>query len=842
MSLAFARRALRSANYFLPLAAAALLLAMAQPEARDARHFLARIAGLDTLRGTPLDDVLRGTERNDLLDGAGGDDRLVGLGGDDVLSGGLGRDWLDGGPGNDVLEGADGDDIMDGGDGMDWLFGDKGDDLLRGGAGLDKIEGGDGKDFLDGGIDDDVLAGGIGDDILLGGAGNDQLDGGPGADHLDGGDGNDILDGGDEDGLDILLGGPGIDTLYAGDNGSSLDGGIGNDALFGDDGNDNINGGAGDDALAGNDGDDKLDGGAGNDVLNGAEGNDLLLGGAGLDTLLGGENNDRLSGGAGNDLLRGDDGDDLLDGDAQFDFLIGGRGTDVINGGTQNDVILLRAGDVDSARVELIDGGTNPGALVEADSLLLSGFTLADVRRIQTASGERIEIVDPITHGTYIVTRVEKIVFLQVVAHVAGARESTLQLVNASSVELSAILKFVGANGQPLSATVAGDSAEPTHEVKLPSRGSAEMSIRPAASGAIWIYTDQPLNAFLRTALPDQSIGVFPAEPLSDAFAIPVVLDRSRGLSSGFAVTNNGVTTAMNVWLHNATGAEVEATFVDIASQGQVIRFINDLFPRYDGFVGKAIIQGGPLAGAALLVDSGRVSVSPTLLTTSANIGVLRVAHVVSGGNSSTTIRIFRLGIARDTVLNGRVLFFDNEGRPLAIDVVGQGRVTEASFGFAPTNGSTVITTSGSGPLVEGSAVITTERGGVVVTSGVRIAGSRSVESHASRGQSGFVAAVRRNEAEQLSTIVALGGEETAVTVDLVLRGPDGQRIDGGDARVSLPIYGHLAQPIERIFPRAMLANFRGSVEARASGGTIAVTVFELGRGSASAIPTTIFP
>jgi len=839
MSVGGVRHALRSAWTFVPVAATTLVLALAQPEAANARRLLrAATVGSDTLRGTVEDDVLRGTARTDLLDGGAGDDRLLGLAGDDILTGGPGRDWLDGGLGNDVLEGGDDNDILDGGDGEDWLFGDSGDDWLQGGPGPDALDGGDGNDRLDGGLGDDLLTGGAGDDALFGGVGNDRLEGGDGADLLDGGAGDDFLDGGD--GYDVLRGGPGNDTLFAGDEGGDLDGGVGDDVLLGDDGSDRLSGGGGNDALWAGDGNDHLDGGPGNDLLNGGEGNDVLNGGADADTLLAGSGNDRLSGGAGNDVLRGDDGDDLLDGDGGDDALTGGRGTDVQNGGPGNDRFLLRAGDVDSARIELIDGGTNLDTLrADADSLLLSGFTHANVHLVRTADGQHFEIVDPITGGTYIVTRVEKVVFVQVVPYIASAGESVLHLINAASTELGGTLRFVGVDGRPMPAAVAGDSARPAHDLKLPGRAAAELRVRPANAGSIWIYTDQPVNASLRTALPDESVGVVPGGPLFDEFFLPVALDRRGGLSSGFAVANDGVTTAMNVWLYTPAGAEVEAAIVEIASRGQVTRSLNDLFPRYDPFVGKAVIQGGPFAGVGLLVDGGRASVTPPMV--SLGSGPALVPHVVSGGGNSTTIRIFGLGIAQDTVRDGRVAFFDNQGRPLAIDVEGVGSVTEIPFGFVP-RGTLVVTTTGRGAAVEGSAVITTGKGRVVVTVELRLPGAQSVATSPSRGQSGFVAAARRDEARELTTSIALSAGAAPVTVDLVLRGPDGQQINGGEARVSLPARGRVAQPLEQMFPRASLANFRGSVEATATGGTIAATVIELGRGTAVAIPVTVFP
>lgn len=823
MSFGYRYRAGHRTWSLVPVGAIALLFALGKPGVSpEPPCSLRTSARPDTIPRPGLGVVLRGTPEPD------------------VLRGGPGRDLLDGGPGDDVLEGGDGNDLLDGGDGPDWLFGEKGDDWLQGGPGPDVLDGGDGNDRLDGDEGDDLLDGCAGDDAIFGGAGNDVLDGSDGSDFLDGGDGDDDLDGGDDD--DILRGGAGADTLRAGDGDDDLDGGIGNDVLFGDDGNDLLRGAAGNDALAGGDGDDVLDGGPGDDLQNGGDADDVLVGRAGADTLLGGLGRDRLSGGLGNDVLRGDDGDDLLDGDDGDDVLTGATGTDVLRGGSGNDVMLLRAGDADSARIELVDGGTNSDtARVEADTLLLSGFTRADLRQIETAQGPRLEIVDPLTGGTYVVLRVEKVVFLQVVPYVAGGGESVLQLVNGSSAELAGRLNFVGAGGLPMSPAVGGDSARSTHELRLPARGSADLTIRPPSSGAIWLYSDQPMGALLRTVLPNGTAGVVPAGPFLDIFSLPVVLDRSRGATSGFVVTNDGVTTALMVRLYTAAGAEVEATHVDIASRGQVTRLLHDLFPRFDRFAGKVIVQGGgPIVGVGLPADEGRIAVAPALpVAPRAGPGPAWVPHVVNGGGYATTIML--MGLPPDTARNGRLAFFDDMGRALALDIVGAGRVAEVPFNVPP-GGSFVVSTTGSGALVEGSAVVTTEKGAVAAAARLTLPGARRVETQATRGNRGFIAAVRRDETEQLTTIIALSGGAAPVTVDLVLRDPDGQRIRGGEARVRLTANGHVAQPLERLFPRASIGRFRGSLDATASGGTVGAILIELGRETAAAIPVTPFP
>jgi hypothetical protein len=434
---------------------------------------------------------------------------------------------------------------------------------------------------------------------------------------------------------------------------------------------------------------------------------------------------------------------------------------------------------------------------------------------------------------------VEKIVFLQVVPYIAGSGESVLTIVNTATAELAVTVRFIGADGAAMRAAVGTDSARATHEVKLAGQGVADLRIRPANGGSIWIYADQAVSAFLRTALPDESGGIVPAGPLFDAFTLPVEIDRQRGTTTGFAVANNGVTTAMNVWLHIPAGPEVEANYADIASGGQVTRFLHDLFPRYDPFVGKVIVQGGPLAGVGVLIDQGRMSVAPPMVH--AGLGPWLVPRIVAGGGTSTAIRVFGSGIARDTVREGRIAFYDSSGRPLVVDVVGAGPVTEVPFRLTP-NESMVVTTVASGQLLEGAAVITSGTGRFIAMAGLSLGQDRRVETAATRGHAGFVGAVRRDQTAGLTTVIALSAADTAATVELVLRSSDGQQVSGGIARVSVPAHGHLAQPLERLFPSAAIGNFRGSIEADVSGGKIGATLVELGAATASLIPLSLFP
>ena len=314
---------------------------------------------LNSILGTPQDDVIdgtndndeiRGLEGNDTLDGKGGSDFLRGNNGNDSLIGGFGNDILNGNNDNDTLNGSQGDDTLNGNNGNDLLTDSVGNNLFNGGSGIDTLNGGGGIDTLNGGSGRDIIRGGNSDDSLDGGSGNDTIFGNEGKDRIDG----DI-------GRDRLAGGDGIDTLYGGLDDDRLFGGLDGDFLQGDDGNDTLVGNQNNDTLWGNAGEDVLNGGEGRDELAGGEAADRLFGKNGDDSLYGNESSDRLVGSAGNDLLNGNDGNDTLIGNRNDDTLTGESGDDSLEGGSENDLLTGDRG------LDVLNGGNGNDTLNGGD-------------------------------------------------------------------------------------------------------------------------------------------------------------------------------------------------------------------------------------------------------------------------------------------------------------------------------------------------------------------------------------------------------------------------------------------------------------------------------------------
>jgi Ca2+-binding RTX toxin-like protein len=823
------------------------------------------LGGNDRVDSGEGDDVIDGGSGDDILFGGEGHDTLLGGEGHDNLFGGPGNDRLIGGPGEDVLEGGAGDDVLEGDAGNDTLFGDEGDDFLSGGAGDDVLEGnagddtllgGDGNDELDGGAGDDRLAGGEGDDWLKGEAGRDVLEGGAGRDRLEGQDGPDVLDGGPDDDIldggddpDILLGADGDDLLRGGDGDDTLNGGAGADKLYAGDGNDRLDGGAGDDLLDGGDGDDFLDGGAGADQLLGGEGADILLGGAGNDLLKGDSGNDFLDGGADDDQLLGGDGDDILQGGPGNDRLTGGWGADIIKGGDGDDTVVLHAGDVEAQQEEMIDGG--PGD----DTLLLNGFSTRVISGPPGASGTFV-VTDPLSGGAYRVSNVERIRYLHWFSHLGGGEKlaSTLLLANPSTRhEAAGRIAFLTYEGQPLELSVGGSAPKSTEEFRLPPLGSIELALAGSGqtgSGRARVESDQPLAGTVRFSTPDLGRVTLVESLVKESFAIPVVRERAREITTGVFVVNGETGGHYELSLRRPTGAPLDETDVTMPPHAQMLRNAEELFPEILDFQGTLRLSGTAMSaftvmksgnGSTILpvVGSGRVPAAAQAAQTEAMKPppagrTLHLAHFAAGGGAASTL--FLINPSTTEAAKGSLEFFDAGGTPLAVPIEGRGSASALSFELG-AGGSSIYRTADSRMLVQGSARIRMAEGAAEALL-LYGEGSATVGVEPGGPHQAFLAPVKRGASSGITTRLAVSSTGEAAEVTFSLRDADGRTVPGGTASVKLPPNGRVSLALEELFPRANTADFRGAVSATAAGdGRISALGLEQGQGELEAVP-----
>ncbi|TDI71634.1 MAG: calcium-binding protein, partial [Bacteroidetes bacterium] len=768
------------------------------------------VVSADTLKGGDDNDVLRGDDGNDFIEAGLGDDQLWGEAGDDHLKGGEGNDLLYGGTGSDVMEGGIGNDFLVGGSDKDWLFGEDGDDDLRGEEGNDVLDGGMGNDHLYGNSGDDVLDGGAGDDTISGGEGNDMIDGGDGFDILTGGPGNDDIDGGDDD--DVILGGAGDDTLDGADGNDDLSGGDGDDVIFGRDGRDVLRGDFGNDVISGGDGNDILSGGVGNDMLSGGFGDDTLLGGANVDTLIAGPGNDVLRGGDGNDLLIGGRGEDVLDGQDGNDEIRGGTGTDIILAGDGDDVIFLRRGDVDELRIESIDGGSG------VDTLVLNGFYSAVAIPLHpvspddstAAQGAHFEITDPLTEGRYSVTRVEHVLyssFYSFSGH-ADSSPSILRLTNPStSKSTTGWIEFFGEKGDTTVVSVNGQEAAFTHKFEISSLARVDLTIGNTTPLTAHLYSEAPVGGLAMSH--DAKFGNLGIKEnrLSDAFLIPVVIDRNRGLDTRVSILNGGADTALKLTLYTNASGEVDAKEIDLPANSNISGYVEDFLKTTNILEGVLAIQGGTVSGTVFFTgpkkgDMVSMPVIPSGLPIFGD--ELYFPYVTAGGGAEISIILINPNVSTVT---GTVDFLDENGERIEVETQDYGSVSSVPFEINPGRSATISTTI-EGPQITATARVTFQEG---YASGLLIF---SIPG-AGKGAAGigipvrkFITPVSRSHSKGVSTRVIIQNIGAANSVTLVLRDENGNRVTGGETTLQLPDNGFISRTVEDLFPRAQTSEF----------------------------------
>jgi Ca2+-binding RTX toxin-like protein len=370
------------------------------------------VAGMETIDGSPFDDVLRGNDASNFIFGGEGNDTLAGRGGPDRFDGGPGTNGIDGGShkggfdymaysfqagpatvdlsrgigqgegtdrfdGIEAVWGTEGDDVITGDDKANILNGEGGNDIVGGRGGIDLMSAGTGDDAVDGGNGSDIVAfdaaAGVVVDLSLGtaiGEGTDTLAnlegviGSPSNDTIIGSDVDEILwaFGGD----DTIDGAGGVDFTVYNLAPSSVNVNLQTGTATGGDGNDalaNVEGIVGsffDDVLVGNDENNSFDGQAGNDQISGAGGDDYFFGGPGNDAIDGGDGNfdvvdyfytvGPVKANLAKQQATGEGRDDY----SSIEGVVGSDGNDKLTGSRRGDYI---AGDDGKDRV--IGGGGN---------------------------------------------------------------------------------------------------------------------------------------------------------------------------------------------------------------------------------------------------------------------------------------------------------------------------------------------------------------------------------------------------------------------------------------------------------------------------------------------------
>jgi hypothetical protein len=315
----------------------------------------------------------------------------------------------------------------------------------------------------------------------------------------------------------------------------------------------------------------------------------------------------------------------------------------------------------------------------------------------------------------------------------------------------------------------------------------------------------------VETALPELgSVGVAESRFLS-GFIAPGVIDRDAGASTRITVMNGGPETSVKLTLVDWE-EEVEATDVPVPANARFTGFVHELFPMVSDFEGIIVIEGGPMAAAAVQVRSrgDEVLMSPLnpYSPTGNPTGTVFFPHVANGDGVVSSIMLMNISQVQGDTVRGRLDFFDDAGNPWEIDLEGLGPVS--SVPLTLPGGMQVFTTSGEGAMVTGSArVVFTEEGFDGGLLHVGFPGVGRVGVSPSRPIDGFISPVKRNEEAGVTTMVALHSTGSDVTLNLTLRDASGRAISGalprcGSRQTAIPRSGS-----KRSFPAPRWQTFR---------------------------------
>ena len=431
---------------------------------------------------------------------------------------------------------------------------------------------------------------------------------------------------------------------------------------------------------------------------------------------------------------------------------------------------------------------------------------------------------------------------------------SEVVLVNVAPHPIRPALYFYDQEGEPIAAEsmvdVLGDlgiqedggltirtEMEPLGELTISTHGRGDL-----VSGSVKVAAYGTIGGVLRFDLSGIGVaGVQVSQPLRDA--IFPVRRREGGIDTGMALHNREEEAAVVSCRLMKNGAVLEEVEIPLAANGQVARFIGEVFTATDtsDFVGlvRCTAEGvAQFTGMALELDAGN-RIFTTLPVVEVNRGrageaALDFAHFANGASIVSEMVFMNL----ETQPSGPpptpfhqaipptrpvIYFYDTEGNPidpaLLVDLTGDLVVTEDGALSIQSEmeplGELTISTYGRGELVSGSVKVVSEGpiGGVLRFDipGIGVAGVG-----ASQPVRDAIFPARR-QAGGISTGAAihnLGEEALVVSCQLMKAGAVLE-----EEEISLEANGQEARYIEEMFTSTDTSDFVGSVRCTAPPG-----------------------
>ena len=424
---------------------------------------------------------------------------------------------------------------------------------------------------------------------------------------------------------------------------------------------------------------------------------------------------------------------------------------------------------------------------------------------------------------------------------------SEVVLVNVAPHPIRPALYFYDQEGEPIAAEsmvdVLGDleitedgalsiqtEMEPLGELTISTHGRGDL-----VSGSVKVAAYGPIGGVLRFDIAGIGVaGVQVSQPLRDA--IFPVRRREGGIATGMALHNREEKAAVVSCRLMKNGAVLEEVEITLAANGQVARFIGEVFTGTDtsDFVGlvRCTAEGvAQFTGMALELDAGN-RIFTTLPVVKVNRGrageaALDFAHFANGASIVSEMVFMNL----ETQPSGPPLspfhqaipptrpviyFYDTEGNPidpaLLVDLTGDLEITEDGALSIQSEmeplGQLTISTYGRGELVSGSVRVVSEGPiGGVLRFDIPDIGVAGVGASQPVRDAIFPA---RRQAGGISTGAAIHnlGEEALVVSCQLMK--DGAVLE--EVEIYLEANGQEARYIEEMFTGTDTSDFVGSV------------------------------
>jgi hypothetical protein len=197
---------------------------------------------------------------------------------------------------------------------------------------------------------------------------------------------------------------------------------------------------------------------------------------------------------------------------------------------------------------------------------------------------------------------------------------SSLTLVNASGIPITAAVNVFDDNGNPMNLSMNAEPSNNPSNFVVPPLGAQLFTSNgqgTLVAGSVKVLSSAPLGGLLLFNA-GLTTGVGGGTPVG-AFVVPVTRNAATGLSTGVAISNttSGAVT-LNLTLHGLDGTPRATASVPVVANGHLAKFVHEFTwspsVTTDDFKGTLEVRSsGPVAATALRFGGGEFTTLPVV-------------------------------------------------------------------------------------------------------------------------------------------------------------------------------------------------------------------------------------